>query len=421
MTYSEMMIADIQNGNLEQAEENLELALNFDDAETLYLLGNTLFQLGFLNDTKRVYNHLIDVNPADDELKIYLAEIEIEDGNELVALELLHTIDQTSSAYPQSLLVQADYYHLNGLPEVSIQKLLEAEELLPEEEIIQFALGEVYYTIADYQNAIRYYENLITNGYDEISGTLMNDRLGSCYLMIGEYDRALTYFNDSLSFKENPEIYYQIGLTHVQKEEYEKALEPLLEAKEMDPSLSGVYIVLAEVYEHQNDFDKALLEIEESLTYNEVNIDLYLKAAELAIKLANYGKAETYYKDALEMDNENDQVILRYAEFLYYIEDYEETIQLLENAVDVIRELPQSIWLLANAFNHIDEYVKAGQLFDQAAEFLMDNTEFLKDYAYFLREDGQRNKMKDIANRYIELSNQPDEDMLALLDETNYF
>ena len=89
MKYSEIVIAEIQNGDLDKAYENLEIALEMDDSDTLYLLGNTLFQLGFLNETKKVYNYLIDIHPEDDELKIYLAEIEIEDGNELEALDLL--------------------------------------------------------------------------------------------------------------------------------------------------------------------------------------------------------------------------------------------------------------------------------------------------------------------------------------------
>ena len=152
MTYSEIVIAEIQKGNLDVVEENLELAINYDDEDTLFLLGNTLYQLGFLIETRKVYTYLLEKNPADDELKIYLAEIDIEDGNELEALDLLHSIDETSPIYPQSLLVQAGYYQLNGLPEVSIQKLSEAEQLLPEEPIIMFALAEIFYTTADYQH-----------------------------------------------------------------------------------------------------------------------------------------------------------------------------------------------------------------------------------------------------------------------------
>lgn len=415
MNYSEMMIAEIQNGNLDKVEEQLELALQFDDSDTLYLLGNTLFQLGFLIETKKVYNHLIDKHPEDDELKIYLAEIEIEDGNELEALNLLHTIDPSSSAYAQSLLVQADYYHLNGLPEVSIQKLLEAEERLPEEEVIKFALGEVYYSMADYQNAIKYYEMLTTLGYDEVSGTLISVRLGSCYVMIGEYEKALAYLEEALTLKADPEVYYQIGLVYVQQEEYDKAIEPLTKAKELDPSLSSVYILLAETYERQNHLEKALEEIESSFSINEFNIDFYFKAAEIAVKLKDYTKAAEYYKQAINLGTDNDRAIIKYAEFLNYMDEYEEVVDLLEHSSATIQQLPQSLWLLANAYNQIDEYDKARSFYEQASTYLMTELDFLKEYAFFLREDGQRDKMKQVAQSYLNISTEPDIEMEALL------
>lgn len=420
MTYSEIVIAEIQNGNLEEVETNLQLALENDDDETLYLLGNTLYQLGFLNETQRVYNHLLDLYPNDDELKIYLAEIEIEDGNELEALELLHSIDETSSSYTQALLVEADYYHLNELPEVSIEKLKEAAEILPNEPVVQFALAEVYFTIADYQNAIQYYEALMTEGHEEIAGTLISVRLGNAYLMVGEYEEALGYLNEALTYKDDPEVYYQLGLIYIQQEEYIKAIEPLNKAKTLDPSLSGVYLLLTEVYEQQNQLEKALEEIEEGLNYNEINIDFYFKAAELAAKLDDFEKAEIYYEQALEIEPDNDRTILKFAEFLNYMEDYEEAIQLFEHTDESIRQLPESLWVLAVAHNNIEEYDEARTLFDQAAVYLEDQLEFLKDYAFFLREDGQRDKMRAVVKKYMKLNPEFDEEMASLLDDFDY-
>ncbi len=43
-----------------------------------------------------------------------------------------------------ALLLEADLYQLQGMPEVSERKLLQAKELLPDEVIIDFALGELY-------------------------------------------------------------------------------------------------------------------------------------------------------------------------------------------------------------------------------------------------------------------------------------
>lgn len=419
MKYSEIVIAEIQNGDLDKAYENLEIALEMDDSDTLYLLGNTLFQLGFLNETKKVYNHLIDIHPEDDELKIYLAEIEIEDGNELEALDLLHTIDSSSETYPQALLVQADYYHLNGLPEVSIQKLVEAESILADEPVIKFALAEVYFTMADYQNAIKKYEQLNEEGIEEVSGTIISARLGSCYLMIGDYTEAIVLLEDALSYKDDAEVFYQLGIVHVQKEDYDKAIEPLEKAVELDPSLTGAYILLSDIYENQSKLEQALEEIENGIQYNEIYIELYFKAAELASKLNEFDKAESYYQKAIEIEPGNDRAVVKYAEYLTYMEDSEAVIELFDQSAETMRQLPESLWFLAQANNHLDEYDEARKYYDQAYQYLDENSDFLKDYAFYLREDGQRDKMKEVIQKYLQLIPGEDFEMVALLEDDN--
>lgn len=420
MKYSEIVIAEIQNGNLEAAEENLELAINYDDEDTLYLLGNTLYQLGFLIETRKVYNYLLELNPGDDELKIYLAEIDIEDGNELEALDLIHSIEETSPIYPQSLLVQADYYHLNGLPEVSIQKLTEAENLLPEEPIIMFALAEIFYMTADYQRAIQYYEKITLQGHDEMAGTLLSERLGNAYMLIGNYSEAVDYFKEALTFRETPEIHYQLGLVYVQQAEWTKAIEPLEQAKTFDPSLSGAYFVLSEVYEQQNNYEKALDEIKEGISQNELNIDFYFKAAELSTKLNEIENTHKYYSEAIDVAPDSERAYLKYADYLNYMGSFEETIDLLDRAGETTKQLPEALWILATAYNNIEDYEKARTYFADALEYLGEDLDFLKEYAFFLREDGQTEKMREIVNKYVMLNNESDFEMMALLEE-DYF
>lgn len=420
MTYSNKVIEMIQTANLEKVDENIELAFLHDDEDTLYLLGNTLFQLGFLEETKRVYNHLIDINPRDDELKIYLAEIEIEDGNELEALNLLHSIEETSPSYTQSLLVQADYYHLNGLPEVSIQKLEEAEEILPEEPVIKFAIGEVYFTTADYQKATNYYEFLLEEGIEEIAGTLIYSRLGNTYLMLGSYKKAIDSLTESLSFKDDPEVYYQLGFAYIQQEDFQQGIDSLNEAKEIDPSLISIYVLLADAFEQLNQLENAIKAIEEGISLNEVNTELYLLAADYSTKLNDHDKAEEYYQDALKLEPENEDILIKYAQYLNYMSEYEDIIELFNQSPTTMQELPEAMWLLANANNELDEYDNARTLFEQAYDYLDANLDFLKDYIFFLREDGQRDKMQEVLNKYTSMTFEYDDEIASLLDDLSY-
>ena len=64
-------------------------------------------------------------------------------------------------SFPESLVLLADLYQMEGLYEVSEQKLLKAKELLPNEIVIDFALGELYAEQGKFTDAIRYYEKVL--------------------------------------------------------------------------------------------------------------------------------------------------------------------------------------------------------------------------------------------------------------------
>lgn len=420
MTYSEQVIELIQSGNLHEVDDAIAQALAVDEEETLHLLGNTLYQLGFLDETKRVYNYLINLNPQDDELKIYLAEISIEEGKDVEALEILHDIDETSVAYPQALLVEADYYLLNDLPEVSLQKLEEAYQLLPGEPVIQFALAEVYFTTSDFKNAIHYYETLIEAGYDELAGTLLSARLGNAYLMIGDYRESANYLNEALTFKDDPELFYQLGFVYFNQEQYLKAIEAFDKAKVLDPTLIAIYLLQSEAHEKLNQIDEALKVLEEAIKINEMSTELYLAAAELATKAKNYPLADNYYQEALNLEPDNDQVVIKYAHYLSFVDDYEGVVELFDRSIPVIQQDPDATWLLARANNMIEEYAKAREFYLLAYGYLAEDLDFLKEYALFLREDGQREKMQEVLEKYVALNPEPDHEILSLLDDLNY-
>lgn len=420
MTYSEKVIELIQMGNLDEVEETIGLAFLHDDEEMIYLLGNSLYQLGFLDETRRVYNYLIDLNPQDDDLKIYLAEIEIEEGNDIDALEILHRINESSPAYPQALLVEADYYMLNDLPEVSLQKLEEANNLLPNEPVILFALAEVYYTISDFNHAINYYDDLIEAGHEELAGTLINGRLGDAYLMIGDYKKSISHLKEALTFKDDPEIYFQLGFAYMAQEEYDQAIDTLKRAKVLDPTLIGVYVLLSEAYEHLQKFGKAQVILEEAITINDMDIDLYLAAGDIAIKAQDQKQADKYYKKAIDLEPDNDRVVIKYGRYLSYMDQYDKVVDLFESSAATIQEDPDASWLLATANNMIEDYEQAGDLFDKAYVYFSEDLSFLKEYAIFLREDGQRDKMAKVLERYLTLNPHPDNEILSLLDDYDY-
>ena len=129
MTNSEKMLQALADENLTEANEYLAKALQEDPADVLQELGEELLAIGFLEEAKAIFEHLLTVSPENDEWNIPLAEIAIEDNEIDQAFDYLEKIQQDSEYYPQALLAIADLYQVIGIPEVSEAKLKEAATL----------------------------------------------------------------------------------------------------------------------------------------------------------------------------------------------------------------------------------------------------------------------------------------------------
>lgn len=420
MSYSNQMIQAIQNENLKEADALLQLALEKDTLDNLYALVETLFDLGFLEETKTVVRHLL-VLDDNDGLKLTLAEIAIEEGNELEAFEWIDSVEKNSPFYPQALLVSADYYQVLDLPEVSKQKLLEAKGLLPNEPVIEFALAELLFAAGEYKEAIASYEGLLVQNHFEFAGTSIYGRLGNAYGAIGEWSEAEEYLKEAVEMKETGDHLFQLGYIYFQQGEFERANELFFKIKELDPSYTSVYVFLAKGYLELHDEKKALETVKEGLRYDTQNASLYSMGAEASIELGEEETAEHYYKEAVLIEPDNLSLFLHLSNLLLSQERYEEAQALIEEKLTSGEEDPQLFWNSAIANNELEEFEKAREHYDKAYPYLKDNESFMKEYMLFLREDGDRNGFIRVAKEYLIL-NPTDAEVIELIkNEENDF
>lgn len=422
MSYSEKVIEVIQEERLDEVEKYLNKAVEKDTVNDLYLLSDSLYQLGFLEETKQILLHLLEKNPEDDELKINLAEIAIEEGSDSQAIEWIQDIDKSSPAYPQALLVSADYYQTQDLPEVSEQKLLEAKEILPEEPIISFALAELLFTMGKHAQAIRHYETLLENGEEEIAGVQLLGRLGSAYSSLGDWENAVEYLEESLQRKEEIDTVFQLGFTYYQQKNYQRANELFFQVNSIDHTYTSVYPYLARGLEEEQELEKATEIIEEGITQDKTNYQLYLIGASIELKRRNDGKAEEYLKNAMKLDPDNETVKIQFTNFLIHQDRYEESVEIIQEALNELDADPQFYWNLAISQLELEEYEAAGRAFEKAYPYFDENADFLKQYIFFLQEEGQKEKIKKIGKKYVvlqpndvevqEILNRQDDDLI---------
>src|SRR5699024_90042 len=219
------------------------------DDDEKYTIAEIYIQWGFLQEALDLLNELIDESPHDSELKLMASDIYIEMEDDETALQLLEQVTKDDPFYLQALLQSADLYQAQGLFEVAEQKLLEAKQLDPGEVIIDFGLGELYFSTGEYQKAILYYEKIDEGTREEFPVSIAN-RLGEAYAAAGEYEKSLEFFQLSEGSKD-PDKLFKYGLTAFQAGRNDISIKAWERVIELDPYYHTVYGSLAKAYENE--------------------------------------------------------------------------------------------------------------------------------------------------------------------------
>ncbi|ALS38017.1 hypothetical protein ATZ35_12955 [Enterococcus rotai] len=413
-TYSEKMLQALHEEELAQAQLMLAEAIRKDDDDTLADLGEELLSLGFLEEAKLVFDHLITIFPEADGLNLPLAEIAIENNLIDDAFVYLEKVGKDSDSYVQSLLVTADLYQVIGIPEVSEAKLKEAQRLMPDEPLILFALGELYFSNGQFQESATAYQELLNGQVTEISNVSINERLGSTLSMSGDFEGAIPFLEKALEEGQTDDRLFQLAFTYLQLHENQKAIALLQQLRALNPHYQSLYLSLGEALQEEEQLEEARTVLAEGIKENPFQVDLYQLASENAYRLHDTEKAEALLKEALELGEKTDETRLTLSNL--YLNEHR-----FDEVIDVVQQMeeqghPYGEWNLAHAYNELEEFDLAKVHYEQAYQELSHEPEFLKEYAVFLREEGQLEKTKELLQHY--LHHEPgDNEAQSLLDD----
>ena len=401
MSYSKKMLQALSDGDLVEAQLAFEKAQMEDLAEERLQLADNLFQLGFIEESETLYEKLFEEFPEEETLKIALAEIAIENDDLEKAFTFLESIEETSDLYAQSLITQADIYQVLNIPEVSERKLKQAKEYLPDEPLLDLSLAELYFSNEDYLKAVDMYEKLRGSFKEGESPISLDERIGVALSRIGDFEHAIIHLEKAIEEDETVERLFQLALTFYQLEENERAIELLKQVKLMDESFNQVYYPLAQILFDEGLHDEVIEIIEEGISQNPYETSLYHLASDTAYHLGDKDQAKQYLEEVISLEIDADLSKIRLAELLLKEEEYEEVIQLMDTLEN--KEQNFSEWILAQAYNGLEEFDKAKEFYEKAKETLLDDPEFLKDYALFLREEGQIDVANELLKQYISI------------------
>lgn len=395
------IISLLENGQQNEAIQQFNRILVNGTPEEKYDLAEELNRLGFLEEAAKLYQNLLESFPDEGELVIQLAEIHMEIGQEEEAILLLEKIDMEDESYPQALLLLADLFQMNGLFEVSEQKLITAKNLLPDEEVIDFALAELYGELGKFAAAIDAYERVLAKGTLEIAGVQMHQRLAEMLSASGLFEEALPHYELALNEKLEINTLFGYALTAYQADSNRKAIEKFEQLRELDPEYHSLYLMLAKAYEREEELNKSFETVKSGIKMDEYNKDLFYYGGKLALKLGDEDEAETLIRESIALDPGFTEAVLTLNKLLLLQERYEEVLDLASQA-DLNHEVePQLLWDTAVSYQYLEKYSEALNKYQLAYTYFKDNEEFLKDFGYFLIEEGKSADAVEIFNQLL--------------------
>lgn len=396
----------MNSGQTEQAIEKLRIELSRAGDEEKYSIAEMFLQLGMAEEAKEILLELKQRFPGEHEITLLLAEIYVDQEEDEQAIELLDQIPEDDDEYLPALIQLADLYQAQGLFEVAEQKLLTAKNLEPNEPVIDFALGELAFSTGDYQKCIPYYERSLRRG-QYMGETDIPLRLAEAHAILGEFDQALDYFQASNDY--TPDILFRYGFTAYKADKIDIAIRVWNKLIEEDPFYQSAYPLLAEAYESEGLIEEAYDIAQKGMKKDEFNKDLFYLAGTLAYRLNKKQEGYQLVREALSFDPGFKEATMFLVERYKEDGDHEAVKDLLEYLHEMDEEDPLYSWELARANNELEYYKEALNGYQVAYNSFKDDSDFLKEYGYFLVEEGRVKEARDILERYLTIETTDEE------------
>ncbi len=389
------MVASLQKQDLAHANKYFERALTNDTEEELLELADYLESIGFFPQAKQIYENLAPHYP---ESYISLAQIASEDGQVEEAFAYLEEITSDSDWYVTALLVKADLYQMEGLPDVAREKLAEAKQL-SDEPLVTFGLAEIDFELGNLNQAIKEYASLDNRMIYEQTGVSTYQRIGVSYASLGKFEVAIEFLEKSLEIEYDDAVAFELATILYDQKEYQKANLYFKQIDTISPEFEGYEYGYALSLHAEHQTEEALRLTQQGLSKNPFDTRLLLLASQLSYELHDERKAEDYLLKAKDNAEDLEEIALRLSNLYLEQERFDEVLKFEEQDIDNVL----TKWNIARAYQALEQTTAALERYRLLLSDLKENPEFLEQYIYLLREMGDFEEAKHQAEHYLHL------------------
>jgi len=327
------------SGKYADALPYLDILISEDPSNLgyVYQQAEAFLNLKKYDDAVVAYQKLLKQDPNNTELLVKLSEIEKLRGNMEKSVEYL---SRTGQINPSSSEEAVRDFYAESIDALKAGDTIQAELLLtqflklqPESTQGWLARAEIYEGLKEWEKAILDYNQVLE--LEERAEIYL--RRGRCFEKIGAFDTALENYEDAL--KKNPSLceayrysamlyesmeqpaevasrleaflscgqgsvdnYLELIPYYFDQGNLDKAREVTLQAEELYPNSSSIYVWLGKLRVQQEEYIDAVYALKTAIKNDENNAEAYYLMYKLYQEHINPKKAQKYYDKAVALD-----------------------------------------------------------------------------------------------------------------------
>jgi len=198
-----------------------------------------------------------DYEPDNYQIALSLCSIYEAMGQKDQALTVLIEYDKDYDEYKVSKKIASIYEEDNDLPN-AIVYYTDAFNLNPKKVEYLEKIALFYHKIDETKNAIKAYEDYIATKPADYILRKVYKNLGIFYQNMGQIDKAILAFENSLALKSDKDIAFTVGHLYYDQGEYAKAKQYLQDVLSIDQNNPQAHYYMGKIYREEEQWDKAI-------------------------------------------------------------------------------------------------------------------------------------------------------------------
>ena len=247
------------------------------------------------------------------------------------------------------------------------------------------AMGVAYTIKNDYVSAVKHFT--IANELDpeEEEDNLYN--MGVTFINCNQYELALQYLETAhAKFPQNILVIYDLAYCYERLLKFEESIELYKTYIDLDPYSEHAWFNLALIYLRVDKMEEAIQAFDYALAVNDSFATAYFNKANCLTSIDKYEEAIDSYLELLKLEPENIVGLLCLAECYEKINDFENAYNYFHKVTDLSPEYSEGWYGLALISFFDGDIKQAKTLFEKAIELDETNDKYWISYGILLKE-----------------------------------